>query len=57
MDDETRDLTSTWHRVQAALPKGWTLDGLRCASHGLTEGQLPDDWIAVAVGRLLISIE
>jgi hypothetical protein len=44
------DLTATWREVQAQLPPGWTLDGLRCASTGLAIGQRSDDWIAVAVG-------
>jgi hypothetical protein len=46
----TNDLNETWARVQAALPEGWTLDGLRCASTGLGSEERSDDWIAVAVG-------
>jgi hypothetical protein len=50
MDADTNDLTAAWSRVQAALPAGWSLDGLRCASTGLTEADRSDEWIAVAVG-------
>jgi len=50
MDTDTNDLTAAWVRVQAALPEGWTLDGLRCASTGLAEEERSDEWIAVAVG-------
>ncbi len=50
MGVDTNDLNAAWARVQAALPEGWTLDGLRCASTGLAEDERSDDWIAVAVG-------
>jgi hypothetical protein len=50
MDTETPDIGAAWFRVQAALPEGWTLDGLRCASTGFTEDEGSDEWIAVAVG-------
>ncbi len=50
MDTDTNDLTAAWRRVQASLPEGWSLDGLRCASVGLAEDKRSDDWIAVAVG-------
>ena len=50
VDTDTNDLTAAWARVQAALPEGWTLDGLRCASAGLAEDERSDEWIAVAVG-------
>ena len=46
----TDDLNEAWARVQAALPEGWVLEGLRCASIGLDPSQRSDDWIAVAVG-------
>lgn len=32
------------------LPDGWTLDGLRCASTGLSPEERSDDWVAVAIG-------
>jgi hypothetical protein len=50
MHDDPHDLTSAWRRAQAALPEGWTLDSLRCASSGLAEEERSDDWMAVAVG-------
>ncbi len=43
-------LTRAWASTQEALPDGWTLDGLRCASTGLSAESRSDDWIAVAVG-------
>ncbi len=43
-------LTQTWASTQDHLPDGWTLDGLRCASIGLSAKSRSDDWIAVAVG-------
>jgi hypothetical protein len=43
-------LTRAWASTQERLPDGWTLDGLRCASSGLEQGQRSDDWVAVAVG-------
>ena len=48
--DRTRDLSSVWTETQERLPEGWSLDGLRCASTGLSVGERSDDWIAVAVG-------
>ncbi len=50
MDTEATDLTVIWRQVQAALPEGWQLDSLRCASEGLAPDQRSDDWIAVAIG-------
>jgi hypothetical protein len=50
MDTDTNDLTAVWARVQAALPEGWQLDALRCASTGLAEADRSDDWIAGALG-------
>lgn len=50
MDPDTPDIGAAWARVQAALPDGWTIDSLRCASEGLAVGQRSDDWVAVAVG-------
>lgn len=50
MPTDSDDLTEAWWRTQAALPTGWQLDGLRCASEGLAPAQRSDDWIAVAIG-------
>ena len=37
-------------RVQTALPHGWTVDSLRCASTGLSPDERSEDWIAIALG-------
>ena len=50
VDTETDALAEAWRRTQAALPSGWTLEGLRCASDGLAPDQRSDDWIALAIG-------
>jgi hypothetical protein len=50
MDTETPDIGAAWARAQTALPDGWTIDSLRCASEGLAVEQRSDDWIAVAIG-------
>jgi len=47
---DTDDIGGVWARVQAALPDGWTVDGLRCASTGLAPEERSDDWIAVVLG-------
>ena len=47
---DTDDIGATWARVQAALPDGWTVDSLRCASTGLAPEERSDDWIAIALG-------
>jgi hypothetical protein len=39
-----------WRRTQAALPDGWQLDSLRCASEGSARHQRSDEWLAVAIG-------
>ena len=44
------ELVEAWRAVEARLPDGWTLEGLRCASTGLTPGQRSEDWVAVATG-------
>ena len=49
MSDDER-LSSLWTATQARLPEGWTLDGLRCASTGLSPAERSDDWVAVAIG-------
>ena len=43
-------LTRAWASAQDHLPDGWTLDGLRCASTGLSAESRSDEWVAVAVG-------
>lgn len=47
MDSDS--LTRAWADAGARLPEGWVLDGLRCASSGLTPDERSDDWIAVAI--------
>lgn len=47
---DTDAVVAAWARVQTALPQGWIIDSLRCASEGLDAEQRSDDWIAVAVG-------
>jgi hypothetical protein len=39
-----------WREANAALPPGWTLQGLRCASIGLTPRERCDGWVAEACG-------
>ena len=39
-----------WVQTEAAMPLGWHLDSLRCASTGLAPEQRSDRWLAVAVG-------
>ena len=43
-------IEEAWAATQRSLPRGWTLDGLRCASSGLDAEQRSEDWIAVAIG-------
>jgi hypothetical protein len=50
MDTDMPDIGAAWSRVQDALPEGWSIDSLRCASDGLAVAQRSDDWTAVAVG-------
>ena len=50
VDDDTDAVTRAWQEAQGRLPEGWQLDGLRCASTGLSEDDRSDDWIAAAVG-------
>lgn len=45
----TDDLSKIWATVEARLPPGWNLDGLRCASASLRQEDRSDDWIAVAI--------
>lgn len=48
--DEADGVSRAWAAAQAALPEGWTLDALRCASPTLGPLGRSDDWVAVAVG-------
>lgn len=48
--DSTQDMNAVWNETLDRLPDGWSLDGLRCASTGLSQEQRSDEWIAVAVG-------
>ena len=51
MDGDHLDaLSAAWSSAQARLPAGWQLDGLRCASTGLTPEERSDDWVAAATG-------
>ncbi len=50
MTDESFDVTEAWARTAAALPPGWELDGLRCASTGMSPEDRSEEWIAVAIG-------
>jgi hypothetical protein len=50
MDPDPDAFAGAWRRTQEALPSGWQLDGLRCASDGLAPDQRSDDWVAVALG-------
>lgn len=50
MATDLERVTEAWDRTQVALPAGWTLDSLRCASDGLAPDQRSDDWVAVALG-------
>ena len=43
------DLTQAWREAEGQLPKGWRLDGLRCASTSLRPEDRSEEWIAVAV--------
>jgi hypothetical protein len=43
-------MDQAWIHAEAALPLGWHLDSLRCASTGLTPEQRSETWVAVAAG-------
>ena len=47
---ETMDMSRVWAEVEEQLPTGWRLDGLRCASTGLTPEERSEEWVAVAIG-------
>ena len=48
--DSGSELEKAWTDAEAALPPGWRLDGLRCASTGLAVEHRSEDWRAVARG-------
>jgi hypothetical protein len=50
MTSENSALSEAWARAASALPPGWELDGLRCASTGLSPAERSDEWIAIAIG-------
>ena len=43
-------LNTAWVETEAAMPLGWHLDSLRCASTGLAPDQRSSRWVAVALG-------
>jgi hypothetical protein len=43
-------LSQAWVEASAALPIGWRLDGLTCASRGLAPALRSEQWLARAVG-------
>lgn len=48
----TEPIAEHYRRTAAALPAGWRLDGLRCASTGLDAALRSERWIAEACGPL-----
>jgi len=47
---EQAGLNRAWIAASAALPPDWRLDGLTCASTGLSPEQRSDRWQAWAIG-------
>lgn len=45
--DET--LATKWAATEAAMPRPWRLDSLRCASTGLAAEERSERWVAVAL--------
>lgn len=43
-------LSEAWADASAALPQGWQLEGVTCASTGLAPEQRSDRWRAIASG-------
>jgi hypothetical protein len=43
-------LSLAWTEASAALPIGWRLDGITCASTGLTPDLRSERWLARAIG-------
>ncbi len=50
MPTKSSTLSAAWARAPAALPPDWELDGLRCASTGLSPEERSEEWIAVTIG-------
>ncbi len=48
--EEPDPLARAWAATDAALPVGWSLDSLRCASTGLAPAARSTEWLAVAIG-------
>jgi len=44
------ELARAYRATEQALPSGWQLDGLRCASTGVSPEQRSDTWRAIARG-------
>jgi hypothetical protein len=47
MAERPDDLAAAYLTTELALPPGWQLDGLRCASTGLSPGERSHEWRAV----------
>jgi hypothetical protein len=47
--DDDAELGNAWSSTAAALPPGWRLDSLRCASTGLERHERSEDWLAIAL--------
>ena len=47
-DADSAEIAALYAETEAALPTGWSLDGLRCESIGLAPAQRSADWRAVA---------
>jgi hypothetical protein len=43
-------MSKAWMEASAALPIGWRLDGITCASTGLTPDLRSERWLARAIG-------
>ena len=43
-------IADAWASAEAALPQGWFLQGIRCASTGLSVDQRSELWVAEACG-------
>jgi hypothetical protein len=43
-------MSKAWVELSAAMPLGWHLDSLRCASTGLQPDQRSNRWVAIAIG-------
>ena len=54
---ERSGLNRAWIEAEAALPIGWHLDSLRCASTGLAPEQRSTRWLALATGPTGETIE